>query len=136
MPWDVENYYIVDDRILKVEISLPLIEFLYTEIDDVKEAWLEMLDVFVSQQPGIDMSWEMQPRGENAVVTIQIAKSGDLGEFTSQESRGALDAVDALFGEKETPKKKPAKKKTAKKETKKTSKTSSKKKPTKKSKKK
>ncbi len=113
MPWDVENYYIVDDRILRVEISVPLMEFLYTEIDDVKEAWLEMLDNFVSQQPGIEMSWEMQPRGDNAVVTIQIAKSGGLGEFTSQESRGALDAVDALFGEEKPAKKKAPKKKAA-----------------------
>jgi hypothetical protein len=133
MPWDVENYYIVDDRILRVEISVPLMEFLYTEIDDVKEAWLDMLDQFVSQQPGIDMSWEMQPRGEDAVVTILIAKSGELDEFTAQESRGALDAVDALFGEaekkaekkdkkKKAPKKKPektTKKKSAKKKTKK-----------------
>lgn len=117
MPWDVENYYIVDDRILKVEISVPLMEFLYTEIDDVKEAWLEMLNQFVVQQPGIDMSWEMQPRNDDAVVTIMIAKSGELDEFTAQESRGALDAVDALFGdiEKEAKKKAPKRKKSKKK---------------------
>jgi hypothetical protein len=108
MPWDVENYYIVDDRILKVEISVPLMEFLYTGIDDVKEAWLEMLDQFITQQPGFDLSWEMQPRGDDALVTIKIAKSGELDEFTSQESKGALDAMDALMGEKK-PKKKASK---------------------------
>jgi hypothetical protein len=105
MPWDVENYYIVDDRILKVEISVPLMEFLYTGIDDVKEAWLEMLDQFVTQQPGFDLSWEMQPRGDDALVTIKIAKAGELDEFTSLESKGALDAMDALMGEKKRKKK-------------------------------
>ena len=115
MPWDVENYYIVDGRILRVEITIPLMEFLYTKIDDVKEAWLEMLNQFVSQQPGIEMSWEMQPRENDALVTVQIGKSGDLDEFTPQEAQGALDAVDALFEDKPKAKPKPKKKKTAKK---------------------
>ncbi|MGQ4912467.1 MAG: hypothetical protein ACP6KW_09895 [Candidatus Thorarchaeota archaeon] len=110
MPWDVENYYIVDDRVLRVEITIPLIEFLYTNIDDVKEAWLEMLDQFVSQQPGIEMSWEMQPRDEDAIVTVQIAKAGELGAFTDKEARGALDAVDALFDADRSKKKKSKKK--------------------------
>ena len=114
MPWDVENYYIVDGRILRVEITIPLLEFLYTKIDDVKEAWLEMLNQFVSQQPGIEMSWEMQPRENDALVTVQIGKTGDLGEFTPQEAQGALDAVDALFDDKPKKKKKKAAKKTKK----------------------
>ncbi|MBN2229272.1 MAG: hypothetical protein JW779_06720 [Candidatus Thorarchaeota archaeon] len=100
MPWDIENYYILDGRILRVEISIPLIEFIYITIDDVKEAWLDMLKQFIAEQPGFDVSWEMQPRDEQAVVTIQIAKSGSLGEFTSEEARGAIGAVDALFDEK------------------------------------
>jgi hypothetical protein len=123
MPWDVENYYIVDGRMLRVEITIPLMEFLYTKIDDVKEAWLEMLDQFVSQQPGIEVSWEMQPRETDAIVTVQIAKSGELGEFTDLEAKGALDAVDALFDDKKPTKKKkkaaPKKKATKKKATKK-----------------
>jgi hypothetical protein len=101
MPWNIENYYILDGRILRVEISIPLIEFLYISIDDVKEAWLDMLKQFVSEQPGIDVSWEMQPREDQAVVTIQIAKRGGLGEFTKEETKGAIDAVDALFDEKQ-----------------------------------
>jgi hypothetical protein len=123
MPWDIENYYIVDGRMLRVEITIPLMEFLYTKIDDVKEAWLDMLDQFVSQQPGIEVSWEMQPRETDAIVTVQIAKSGELGEFTDQEAKGALDAVDALFDDKKPAKKKkkaaPKKKATKKKDSKK-----------------
>jgi hypothetical protein len=101
MPWNIENYYIIDSRILKVEITVPLLEFLYIEIDDVKEAWLDMLKQFVSEQPGFDVSWEMQPRQDKAVVTIRIAKAGKLGEFTKEETRGAIDAVDALFDDKQ-----------------------------------
>ena len=97
MPWDIENYVIIDNRILKVEISVPLMEFLYINIDDVKVAWLEMLSQFITEQPGVDMSWEMQPVDDNAVVTIQIAKTG---QFTKEETKGAIDAVDALFDKK------------------------------------
>ena len=97
MPWNIENYIIVDNRILKVEISVPLIEFLYVNIDDVKVAWLEMLSQFIAEQPGVDMSWEMQPVDDKALVIIQIAKSG---QFTKAETKGAIDAVDALFDRK------------------------------------
>ena len=100
MPWDILSYNIIDKRILKVEISTPLLEFIYLKIDDVKEAWLEMLGQFVSEQPGIDMSWEMEPKGEDALVTIKIAKIGHLPEFSAEEARGAISAVDALFDEK------------------------------------
>lgn len=94
MQWDIENYIIVDNRILRVEISVPLLEFAYIDIDDVKVAWLEMLKQFVSEQPGFDMSWEMRPVDDKALVTIQIAKAG---QFTAKETKGAIDAVDALF---------------------------------------
>ncbi|MGY5859665.1 MAG: hypothetical protein RTU63_09865 [Candidatus Thorarchaeota archaeon] len=97
MLWDIENYHIVDNRILKVEISVPLMEFLYVNIDDVKVAWLEMLSQFVEEQQDVDMSWEMQPVDDKAVVTIQIAKSG---QFTKAETKGAIDAVDAMFDRK------------------------------------
>jgi len=94
MQWDIENYIIVDNRILKVEISVPLLDFIYINIDDVKVAWLEMLSQFVSEEPGFDVSWEMQPVDDKAVVTIQIAKTG---QFTTKETKGAINAVDALF---------------------------------------
>jgi len=87
----------IDGRILKVEITVPLMEFIYLKIDDVKEAWVNMLGQFITEQPGIDMSWEMEPRNEDAVVTIKIAKIGDLPEFSVDEAKGAMDAVDALF---------------------------------------
>ena len=123
MPWDIENYHIVDGRILNVEISIPLMEFLYTNIDDVKDAWMEMLGQFISEEPGVEMSWEMQPRGENAIVTIQIAKPGDLETFTDSEAKGALGAVDALFDRKDEETKKKSGK-TSKKEKPKTKKKS------------
>ncbi len=97
MPWDICNYHIIDKRILKVEITIPLMEFIYLQIDDVKEAWLEMLGQFISEQPGIDMSWVMEPQNDDALVTIKIAKIGSLPEFSPEEARGAIDAVDALF---------------------------------------
>jgi hypothetical protein len=97
MPWSVNNYNIIDGRILKVEITIPLMEFIFLKIDDIKEAWLEMLGQFISEQPGIDMSWEMEPQNENALVTIMIAKAGELPEFSPEEARGAIDAVDAIF---------------------------------------
>ena len=98
MPWNIDNYNIVDGRILRVEISVPLIEFIYLKIDDVKEAWVRFLGQFITEQPGIDMSWEMEPRDDNALVTLKIAKTGDLPKFSPEEAIGALDAVDALFG--------------------------------------
>lgn len=97
MPWDIQNYHIIDKRILKVEITIPMMEFIYLKIDDIKEAWLEMLGQFISEQPGIDMSWEMEPKNEDALVTIKIAKIGGLPEFSPEETRGAINAVDALF---------------------------------------
>lgn len=110
MPWDIENYHIIDGRILNVEISIPLMEFLYTNIDDVKDTWLQMLGQFVAEEPGVEMSWEMRPRGENAIVTIRIAKPGELEAFTDSEAKGALGAVDALFDQEKEPVKKKAKK--------------------------
>jgi hypothetical protein len=97
MPWNIENYNMIEGRILKVEITVPLMEFIYLKIDDVKKAWINMLGQFITEQPGIDMSWEMEPRNEDAVVTIKIAKIGDLPEFSVNEAKGAMDAVDALF---------------------------------------
>lgn len=97
MQWDVENYIIVDNRILKVEISVPLLEFAYIDIDDVKVAWIEMLSQFVSEEPGFDVSWEMRPVDDKAIVTIQIAKAG---QFTEEETKGAINAADALFDKK------------------------------------
>ncbi len=101
MPWDIENYHIVDGKVLNVEISIPLMEFLYTNIDDVKNAWTEMLGQFMSDEPGLEMYWEMRPRGENAIVTIRIGKPGDLEGFSESEAKEALDAVDALMDEQE-----------------------------------
>ena len=98
MPWTVDNYNILDKRILRVEITVPLMEFMYLKIDDVKQAWVRFLGQFISEQPGIDMSWEMEPRDDNAWVTLKIAKTGNLPEFSPEEAIGALDAVDALFG--------------------------------------
>ena len=97
MPWSIENYNIIDGRILRVEITVPLMEFIYLKIDDVKEAWVKFLGQFIADQPGIDMSWEMEPRDDNALVTLNIAKIGDLPKFSPEEARGAIDAVDALF---------------------------------------
>ncbi len=56
-----------------------------------------MLSQFVTEQPGIDMSWEMRPVDDKAIVTIQIAKAG---EFSKAETEGAINAVDALFDKK------------------------------------
>ncbi|MHA1950526.1 MAG: hypothetical protein ACXAAO_11445 [Candidatus Thorarchaeota archaeon] len=100
MPWEILSYNIIDKRVLKVEITTPLMEFIYLKIDDVKEAWLEMLGQFISEQPGIDMSWEMEPKDHEALVTIMIAKTGHLPEFSPEEARGAINAVDALFVDK------------------------------------
>lgn len=97
MPWDIISYNIIDNRILHVEITTPLLEFMYLKIDDVKEAWVKLLGQIIADQPGIDMSWEMEPYEDNALVTIKIAKTGDLPKFSPEEARGAIDAVDALF---------------------------------------
>lgn len=101
-------------------------EFLYTNIDDVRTAWIEMLGQFVAEEPGVEMSWEMCPRDEMAVVTIRIAKRGTLEPFTDSEREGALDAVDALIGEQEQ--KKSAPKPSSKSKTKSKAKTTKKKK--------
>lgn len=100
LPWDIENYHIVDGRVLNVEISIPLMEFIYTNIDDVKEAWEDMLGQFMNEQNGLELSWEMQPRDETALVTIKIAKPGELDKFTEHETKGALGAVDAMYDKK------------------------------------
>ena len=100
MPWDIENYYIVDSKILYIEITTPLMEFLYLDIEDIKESWIEMLGQFISNQPGVEMSWQMETRDDKALVTIQIAKPGEMESFSDLEARGAIDAVDALFDKK------------------------------------
>jgi hypothetical protein len=96
LPWDIISYNIIDNRILHVEITTPLIEFMYLKIDDVKKAWVKFLGQFIADQPGIDMSWEMEPRDDSALVTIKIAKTGDLPEFSTKEAKSALDAIDAV----------------------------------------
>ena len=129
--WDIENYYISGGSVLCVEFKTPLSSFLMVEIEDVKTAWLDMLGELATEQPGYEMSWEMLPRDEDAIVIVRIAKEGDLETFTPEEARTALEAVDALFDEQDSSKKKkPAKKSTKKKTTKK--KTTAKKKSTKK----
>ncbi|MFX1369178.1 MAG: hypothetical protein ACFFAY_11305 [Promethearchaeota archaeon] len=97
MPWDIENYYINNNTVLTVEITVPLMEFMYTNIEDVKDAWFEMLSVFVNEHPGFEMSWEMQPRDAHALVMVRIAKTGGLKDFTKREAKDALAAADALF---------------------------------------
>ncbi|MGV9169701.1 MAG: hypothetical protein ACOC38_07165 [Promethearchaeia archaeon] len=97
--WDIDNYYIESGKILRIEITTPLIKFMYADLSDVKKAWLEMLKKFVEEQPNFELTWEMKPRDDEAVVTIRIAKSGDLKEFTQQEARNAISAVDAMFDE-------------------------------------
>ncbi|MHA1927621.1 MAG: hypothetical protein ACTSV2_03465 [Candidatus Thorarchaeota archaeon] len=100
MPWNIENYYIVDSKILCIEITTPLLEFLYTNIEDVKDTWVEMLGQFITDQPGVEMSWQMETRDDKALVKIQIAKPGEMESFSDLEARGAIDAVDALFDKK------------------------------------
>ncbi|MEE9540801.1 MAG: hypothetical protein V3V85_04815 [Candidatus Thorarchaeota archaeon] len=97
MAWKIENYYVVSDKVLCVEVTIPLMEFLHTEIDDVKRAWLEMMSQVSTEEPGFDMSWEIEPRDDEALVTIKIAKAGILRDFTDFETRNMLSAVDALF---------------------------------------
>jgi len=106
MPWNIENYYILNGRVLCVEVTIPLMEFLYVNIDDVKQAWVEMLSQFVKEQPGLEISWEMEPCEEDALITIRIAKSGELEQFSRQEIERALSATDALIAKEEKRKKK------------------------------
>jgi hypothetical protein len=105
--WDIENYYITGSRVLCVEFKTPLTSFLMVEIDDVKKAWMEMLGEIANEHIGYEMSWEMLPKGENALVLVRIAKEGELEEFTEEEAKTALEVVDALFEEEEKKKKKP-----------------------------
>ncbi|NWF95179.1 MAG: hypothetical protein HXY34_03470 [Candidatus Thorarchaeota archaeon] len=114
MSWTVENYYMIGSRILCVEITAPLMDFLFVEIDDVKEAWFEMLRQFANERPGYELSWAMEPRDNNALVTIRIAKAGHLQDFTRQEVSDALTATDALFDrESGSTRKAPAKRKSS-----------------------
>jgi hypothetical protein len=118
LAWKVDNYYIESGRVLCVEVSIPLRHFIYVTIDDVKQAWFDMLRQFVAERPGFEVSWVMVPRDDDALVTVRIGKVGKLKEFTEQESADALSAVDALFDEKKQPTKKvPQKKKLPEKET-------------------
>ncbi|MFW9887451.1 MAG: hypothetical protein ACFFER_04675 [Candidatus Thorarchaeota archaeon] len=122
MPWNIENYFIMNNTVLQVEITIPLMEFIYVEIEDVKDAWVSLLDQVVNEHPDYEMSWEMQPKDDDALVLVRIAKTGGLGEFTPKEAKDALAAADALFEKpeaklrwkatpkKETPGKKKAKK--------------------------
>jgi hypothetical protein len=104
LPWNIENYFIMNNTVLQVEITIPLMEFIYVEIEDVKDAWVSLLGQVVNEHPDYEMSWEMQPKNDNALVLVRIAKTGGLGEFTPEEAKDALAAADALF---ERPKDKP-----------------------------
>jgi hypothetical protein len=97
MPWDIENYYVLNNSILHVEISIPLIEFQYVELDDIKDTWFEVLNQFISEDPGFEISWEMEVRGNDALVVVRVAKSGELEAFKEVEVKSALSATDALF---------------------------------------
>ncbi|MFW9967389.1 MAG: hypothetical protein ACFFEA_09565 [Candidatus Thorarchaeota archaeon] len=112
MPWNIENYFIMNNTVLQVEITIPLMEFIYFKIEDVKDAWVELLGQVVNEHPDYEMSWEMQPKNEDALVLVRIAKSGGLREFTPEEAKEALAAADALF---DKPNTKPKKEDTAKK---------------------
>ncbi len=72
-------------------------DFLYADIEDVKDTWVEMLGQFVNEHPEFEMSWEMQPKEDDALVLVRIAKAGELGEFSTKEAKDALAAADALF---------------------------------------
>ena len=97
MPWDIENYYVLNNRILHVEISIPLLEFQYVELDDIRDTWFEVLNQFVSEDPEFEISWEMEVRDDDALVVIRVAKSGELETFEEGEVKSALSAADALF---------------------------------------
>jgi hypothetical protein len=116
LPWNIKNYFILNNSVLQVEITIPLMEFIFVKIEDVKDAWVALLGQVVKEHPQYEMSWEMQPKDDDALVLVRIAKSGDLTEFTPEEAKSALAAADALF---EKPKAKPKKKAAAKKRKKK-----------------
>jgi hypothetical protein len=97
MPWDIDNYYVLNNRILQVEISIPLIEFQYVDLDDITDAWFEVLSQFISEDPEFEISWEIEVKGDNALVTIRVAKCGELDTFNEKEVRSALSTADALF---------------------------------------
>ena len=97
MPWDIENYYVLNNRVLHVEISIPLIEFQYVNLDEIRDTWFEVLGQFVSDDPGFEISWEMEVRGDDALVVVRVAKSGELESFEEEEMKSALSAADALF---------------------------------------
>ena len=80
-----------------MEISIPLLEFQYVDLDDIRDAWFEVLNQFVSEDPGFEISWEMEVRGDDALVVVRMAKSGELGYFEEDEVKSALSAADALF---------------------------------------
>ena len=107
MPWNIENYFIMNNTVLQVEITIPLMEFIYVKIEDVKDAWVNLLGQVVNEHPEYDIAWEMQPKDDDALVLVRIAKSGNLEAFTTKEAKDALAAADALF---EKPKTKPKKK--------------------------
>ncbi|MGD9381868.1 MAG: hypothetical protein PVI03_05430, partial [Candidatus Thorarchaeota archaeon] len=113
MPWNIENYFILNNSVLQVEITIPLMDFIYVKIEDVKDAWVELLGQVVNEHPEYEMSWEMQPKDYDALVLVRIAKSGDLKEFTPEEAKKALAAADALFELPEAMPKKSALKKKA-----------------------
>jgi hypothetical protein len=112
LPWNIENYFILNNSVLQVEITIPLMEFIYVKIQDVKDAWVTLLRQVVNEHPEYEMSWEMQPKHDDALVLVRIAKSGELKEFTPEEAKDALAAADALF---DKPKAKPKKNAPAKK---------------------
>ncbi len=113
MPWNIENYFILNNSVLQVEITIPLMDFIYVRIEDVKDAWVELLGQVVNEHPEYEMSWEMQPKDYDALVLVRIAKSGELKEFTPEEAKKALAAADALFEMPEAKPEKPAPKKKA-----------------------
>jgi hypothetical protein len=97
MPWDIENYYVLNCRVLHVEISIPLIEFQYVDLDDITDAWFDLISQFISEDPGFEISWEMEVRGEDALVIVRMARRGDLDILDDEQVRGALSAADAMF---------------------------------------
>jgi hypothetical protein len=101
----------MNNTVLQVEITIPLMEFIYVKIQDVEDAWSTLLGQVVNEHPEYEMSWEMQPKNDDALVLVRIAKSGELKEFTPEEAKDALAAADSLFDKsKAKPKKKaPAK---------------------------
>ncbi|MHA2118370.1 MAG: hypothetical protein ACW98J_05590 [Candidatus Thorarchaeota archaeon] len=113
MPWNIENYFILNNSVLQVEITIPLMDFIYVKIEDVKDAWVELLGQVVNEHPEYEMSWEMQPKDYDALVLVRIAKSGELKEFTPEEAKVALAAADALFERPKDRPKKPVPKKKA-----------------------